>query len=69
VRLLHLFMVLFYQVFYVTILNYFMGTTNCNWLSSDKALRFRNVDFYPEGEAGSSSGSSSSGSGNSSSNN
>ncbi|WIA37851.1 hypothetical protein OEZ86_014704 [Tetradesmus obliquus] len=48
VKLLRLFMVLFYQVFYITILNFVMGTTNCNWLSSDLQLRFLNVDFYPE---------------------
>ncbi|WIA17635.1 hypothetical protein OEZ85_014441 [Tetradesmus obliquus] len=48
VKLLRLFMVLFYQVFYITILNFVMGNTNCNWLSSDPQLRFLNVDFYPE---------------------
>jgi hypothetical protein len=48
-------MVVFYQVFYITILNFFLGTTNCNWLSSDKNLRFRNVDFFPEGAGSSSS--------------
>jgi hypothetical protein len=43
-------MVLAYQVFYITILNYFLATGNCNWLSKDLTLRFLNVDFPTEGE-------------------
>jgi hypothetical protein len=50
VKLLRLLMVLAYQVFYITILNYFLATANCNWLSKDHTLRFLKVDFPAEGE-------------------
>ena len=35
----------FYQVFYVTVLNYLLAPLNCNWLSHIPALKDFSVDF------------------------
>lgn len=45
VKTLRFCMMIFYQVFYVAVLNYLLAPLNCNWLSKDPSLQNFNVDF------------------------
>lgn len=35
----------FYQVFYITVLNYLLAPINCNWLSQSADIKYYNTDF------------------------
>lgn len=47
VKTLRLCMMAFYQVFYITVLNYLLAPLNCNWLAQSTSIQYYNVD-YPD---------------------